>query len=207
MAGALTGSFGWNTPVVYNSGDVFQAGDYNNVVKNVATVYAKPYGILIAGTTATVTQNTDLFQSGQGPSLAFSNASGAGSVTFATVSTHPSLTAPITGLYRITCQVACAHAASHVIGIRVYGQGASSANFQFNTGLTTTAVGSGLNASNYISLVMPMSGYVSGGGSTAYPSSVYFDLNSDAALSIIGASGSIYNTFASLEYLGSATNI
>ena len=206
MANALTGSFGWNTPVVYNSGDVFQAADYNNVVKNVATVYAKPYGILIANTTATVTNNTDLFQSGQGPSLAFSNASGAGSVTFTTISTHPSLTAPITGLYRITCQVVCAHAASHVIGIRTISQGASSANFQFNTGLTTTAIGAGYTASNYISYVMPMSAYVSG-ASTAYPSSVYFNLNSDASQSIIGATSSLYQTFASLEYLGSATNI
>ena len=206
MANALTGSFGWNTPIVYNSGDVFQAADYNNVVKNVATVYAKPYGILIANTTANVTNNTDLFQSGQGPSLAFSNASGAGSVNFATISTHPSLTAPITGLYRITCQVACAHAASHVMGIRTYGQGASSANFQFNTGLTTTAVGTASNASSYISFVIPMSAYVSG-GSTAYSSSVYFNFNSDATQSVIGTTSSVYQTFASLEYLGSATNI
>lgn len=206
MANALTGSFSWNTPVVYNSGDVFQVADYNNVVKNVATVYAKPYGILIANTTANVAGNADLFQTAQGPSLAFSNASGAGSVTFATISTHPSLTAPITGLYRITCQVVCAHAASHVMGIRTFGQGASSANFQFNTGLTTTAIGVGYTASNYISYVMPMSAYVSG-ASTAYPSSVYFNLNSDATQSVIGASSSIYQTFASLEYLGSATNI
>ena len=206
MANALTGSFGWNTPVVYNSGDVFQAADYNNVVKNVATVYAKPYGILIANTTANVVNNTDLFQTAQGPSLAFSNASGAGSVNFATISTHPSLTAPITGLYRITCQVACAHAASHVMGIRTYGQGASSANFQFNTGLTTTAVGTASNASSYISFVIPMSAYVSG-GSTAYSSSVYFNFNSDATQSVVGTTSSVYQTFASLEYLGSATNI
>jgi hypothetical protein len=206
MANALTGSFSWNTPVVYNSGDVFQAADYNNVVKNVATVYAKPYGILIAGTTATVAANADLFLSAQSPSLAFSNASGAGSVTFTTISSHPSLTAPITGLYRITCQVVCAHSPSQVMGIRTYGQGASSANFQFNTGLITTAIGSGLNSSNYISFVMPMSAYVSG-ASTAYPSSVYFNFNSTASQSVIGATSSLYQTFASLEYLGSATNI
>jgi len=200
MSTSLSGSFTWGTPSVYNSGDTFMAADYDTLVKDVALLYAKPYGIVSATTSvSSVISGTVLFGTASNPTLKVNNpVSGAGTVGFSS----QALSAPIDGLYRVTVnlQVVGVNAAHYQVIAK--GQGGLSANNFTYTSPSITG-NSSLPGGAFLSFITPMSA----SGTTAYATSVYFQTATSVTVTVNGGTPPIYNTWASLEYLGSFGNI
>ena len=200
MPSLLSGSFGWNTPNVYNSGDTFMAADYDTLVKDVALLYAKPYGIVSATTNLSLATGSILFGTASNPTLKVNNpVSGAGTVGFSS----QALSAPVAGLYRVTVNLQLAAQASTHAYVVAIGQGGATAN---NFTYTSTPIygDSAVIGGAFLSFITPMSA----SGTTAYATSVYFKLTTSAStVSVIGGTPPVYNTWASLEYLGSFGNI
>lgn len=199
MPSPLSGSFAWGTPNVYNSGDTFMAADYDTLVKDVALLYAKPYGIVSATTPLSLTSGSILFGTASNPTLKVNNTvSGAGTVGFSS----QALSAPIAGLYRVTVNLQLAAKASVDAYVVAIGQGGATIN-----NFTYTSPGIPGDASviggSFLSFITPMSA----SGTTAYATSVYFKLICNGTVTVNGGTLPIYNTWASLEYLGSFGNI
>ena len=201
MPSPLSGSFSWGTPNVYNSGDTFMAADYDTLVKDVALLYAKPYGIVSATTNLSLATGSILFGTASNPTLIVNNTvSGAGTVVFSS----QALSAPIAGLYRVTVNLQLAAQASVHAYVVAQGQGGATAN---NFTYTSTSIygDAAVIGGAFLSFITPMS---ASGTTGAYATSVYFKLTTSAStVSVIGGTPPIYNTWASLEYLGSFGNI
>ena len=199
MPSTLSGSFAWGTPKVYNSGDTFMAADYDTLVKDVALLYAKPYGIVSATTNLSLTSGSVLFGTGSNPALIVNNQpSGAGTVGFSS----QALSAPIAGLYRVTVNLQLAAKASVDAYVVAIGQGGATAN---NFSYTSPGIpgDASVIGGSFLSFITPMSA----SGTTAYATSVYFKLISGTSVTVNGGTPPVYNTWASLEYLGSFGNI
>lgn len=206
MAGALTGSFGWNTPTTYNSGDVFQVADYNNLVGDVALAYAKPFMLINQQSAVTPTASGyALFQSGVTVGQTTNSpASGAGSITYNSVS-GSALSAPITGLYRISCAVTLAAGTSTAVdaNIQAVGQNGVTSNVTFSG---SYAQGDTNQSTSTLSFIYPMQ--ASGTSSPTRPTSWFFKIIYNGSVGTLPAgSASNFITWASLEYLGSSGNI
>ena len=200
MPSSLTGSFAWGTPSVYNSGDTFLAADYDTLVKNVALLYAKPYGIVSATTSVSLATGSVLFGTASNPTLKVNNPiSGAGTVGFAT----QALNAPIDGLYRVTVNLQVVGTNAVHYQVIAKGQSGSSANNFTYTSPSITG-NSSLPGGAFLSFITPMS---ASGTTGAYATSVYFQTATSATVTVNGGTLPIYNTWASLEYLGSFGNI
>jgi len=205
MAGALSGSFGWNTPTTYNSGDVFQVADYNNLVGDVALAYAKPFMLINQQSAVTPTASGyTLFQSGVTVGQTTNSpASGAGSITYNSVA-GSALSAPITGLYRISCAVtlAAGTTAAALAAIQAVGSGPTP-NITF---LGSYAQGDTNQSTSMLSFIYPMQ--ASGTSSPTQPTSWFFKIIYHGTVGTLPAgSASNFITWASLEYLGSSGNI
>ena len=200
MPSSLSGFFGWGIPKVYNSGDTFLAADYDILVKDVALLYAKPYGIVSATTSvSSVTTGTILFGTASNPTLKVNNpVSGAGTVGFSS----QALSAPIDGLYRVTVNLQLAAQNNVHAYVVAQGQGGLTANNFTYTSPSIPGDASVIGGS-FLSFITPMSA----SGTTAYATSVYFKLMSTTTVTVNGGALPIYNTWASLEYLGSFGNI
>jgi hypothetical protein len=205
MAGALTGSFGWNTPTTYNSGDVFQVADYNNLVGDVALAYAKPFMLINQQSAVTPTASGYvLFQSGVTVGQTTNSpVSGAGSITYNSVA-GSALSAPITGLYRISCAVtlAAGTTSAALASIQAVGSGPTP-NITF---LGSYAQGDTNQSTSMLSFIYPMQ--ASGTSSPTQPTSWFFKIIYHGTVGTLPAgSASNFITWASLEYLGSSGNI
>ena len=176
------------------------AADYDTLVKDVALLYAKPYGIVSATTSLSLASSSILFGTASNPTLKVNNpVSGAGTVGFSS----QALSAPIAGLYRVTVNLQIAAQANTHAYVVAIGQGGATAN---NFTYTSTSIygDSAVIGGAFLSFITPMSA----SGTTAYATSVYFKLTTSAStVSVIGGTPPIYNTWASLEYLGSFGNI
>lgn len=188
MGTPLSGSFSWNTPNTESSGAVLPSADYNNLVKDVATVYAKPW-ITVVMTGGSITaangaspQNTasPLFATGSGSGVTTSSyqnspASGAGSFTYTASSglIQPPNTAP--GNYRIKAQaVTSTSAVEFRLNLVVVGGGGTLAGFAGKwTGGAST--GAGYHEIATLDFLIPfnVSSWLGGTATGFYISAVY----------------------------------
>ncbi len=200
MPSSLTGLFTWGTPSVYNSGDTFLAADYDTLVKDVALLYAKPYGIVSATTSLSLASTSILFGTASNPTFKVNNPiSGAGTVGFAS----QALSAPIDGLYRVTVNLQlAAQASTHAYVVAIGQSGAVANNFTYTS--PSIPGDAAVIGGAFLSFITPMS---ASGTTGAYATSVYFKLMSTATVTVNGGTLPTYNTWASLEYLGSFGNI
>jgi hypothetical protein len=200
MSTPLSGSFTWAKPSVYNSGDTFMAADYDILVKDVALLYAKPYGIVSATTSLSLASTSILFGTASNPTFKVNNpVSGAGTVGFSS----QALSAPIEGLYRVTVNLQLNPQLSTHAYVLAIGQGGATAN---NFTYTSTSIpgDNSVIGGAFLSFITPMSA----SGTTGYATSVYFKLITSATtVTVNGGTLPAYNTWASLEYLGSLGNI
>ena len=176
------------------------AADYDTLVKDVALLYAKPYGIVSATTNLSLTSGSVLFGTGSNPALIVNNQpSGAGTVGFSS----QALSAPIAGLYRVTVNLQLAAKASVDAYVVAIGQGGATAN---NFSYTSPGIpgDASVIGGSFLSFITPMS---ASGTTGAYATSVYFKLISGTSVTVNGGTPPVYNTWASLEYLGSFGNI
>lgn len=177
------------------------AADYDILVKDVALLYAKPYGIVSATTSLSQASGSILFGTGSNPTLKVNNqVSGAGTVGFSS----QALSAPIDGLYRVTVNLQLAAQANTHAYVVAQGQGGATAN---NFTYTSTSIygDTAVIGGAFLSFITPMS---KSGTTGAYATSVYFKLTTSATtVTVNGGALPIYNTWASLEYLGSFGNI
>ena len=202
MAGTpITGTPTWNTPAVYNStGAVLASADYNKLAGDVALLYAKPFLLINQQSAVTPTaSNYVLFQSGVTVGQTTNSpASGVGAVTLST----NALTAPITGLYRISCAVTLAAGTSTaaVASIQAVGQNGVTSNVAFSG---SYAQGDTNQSTSTLGFIYPMQAV--GTTSPTRPTSWFFKIVYHGTIGTLpaGSAGS-FLTWASLEYLGSS---
>jgi hypothetical protein len=205
MAGTpLSGTPSWNTPAVYNStGAALASADYNKLAGDIAVVYAKPFLLINQQSAVTPTGGSyTLFQSGVTVGqTGNSPASGVGSITYS--ASGSSLSAPITGLYRISCALtlAAGTSASALANILAVGQnGVTTPNVTFSG---SYAQGDSLQTTSVLSFIYPMQ--ASGTSSPTRPTSWFFKIIYGGTVGTLPAgSATNFITWASLEYLGSS---
>ena len=206
MAGTpLTNPIAWTTPKVYNSsGATLAAADWNTLANDVAVVYAKPFMLINQQSAVTPTATGYvLFQSGVTVGQTTNSpASGAGAITYS--ASGSSLSAPITGLYRISCAVTLAAATSTAAdaNIQAIGQNGVTSNVTFSG---SYAQGDANQSTSTLSFIYPMQ--ASGTSSPTQPTSWFFKIIYHGTVGTLPAgSATNFITWASLEYLGSSGN-
>jgi hypothetical protein len=205
----LTGLVAWNTPNVYSTGGTYLSSDVNIVAKNVALAYAKPFATINATNAATSIPSgtTVLFQTSgtynMSPAFTVNATTAApGNITFSG-GTSATFSVPIAGTYRIHAQLQVAGVgaayASDIFELACLSSGSSGTNnYQCISGYTNPLQSN--NSSISIDFLLQM--VPTSTPSPTYPTSIYFEALTNAAMSVIGLAGQ-YRTFATIEYVGS----
>lgn len=223
MSNSVTGIVSWTTPVVINSGDVVAAADLNALNKDVAFFRARPYTIVVqtgAPTSATLTNSTDL--SAANGKVLFATANGGTIATSASTSavgaisllSTGALSTPSTlaGLYEVKCQMMTNAAnGSHIRVSAILLDSTATQIGSIPGDWANTATDH--NAISSVSFTIPFNVAGSYFGNVAsvkfigqYVGSSAMTLNvGDLNGNGPGSTPPQYNTFASIEYLGTSS--
>jgi len=211
MSTPVSGAVSWTTPVTITSGDVVTAADLNNLNKDVAYLYARPWVIATQTGTGTAIGNpasqTLFGGTGSGTWTATGSTTATGSIT----NSAGVFSVPIAGMYRITATLGVAATASTHWRLRIVGQTAAAAIvWQFSGNVVNGQAAAGNIDISTVSVLVPI-GTASSSVPLGNARSFYLNFDHLAAstsgnIAALGTQASnFYPTTVQIEYIGTST--